>query len=1137
MSNVMTATPEQKQASNPKASVWVSANAGSGKTHVLVDRVIRLMLDGVNPSTILCITYTKAAAAEMAVRVHKRLGEWVGISDEDLTQRLIAMGSSDTNNAILARARRLFTAALETPGGFKIQTIHAFCERILHLFPVEAGMAPGFAVLDERQASEFLDEARDAVLSRAESDDESLLAKAFAAISKHVQADAFEALLENLLKQRRSLQDLLGEYGSLANIGVALKQRLGISGDETVETLAAQFLDLDRDVINQALPILTNSTADKDRKTASLLRTLLQESDVEKIEDSVRLSLLLSTKDGFKKITSLYSADTRDGFPWVVEWISQFYGHTTQLIIKLDNLKRIDATIALLTLSFAIITDFENRKKQRGAYDFDDLILRTRDLLSDRQAAQWVLYKLDKGFEHVLVDEAQDTSPAQWQIVDALTQEFFSGSGARETAIRTLFVVGDRKQSIFGFQGADPAAFEFSRAKFRQQIHDVGQPFEDVKLTISYRTTEQVLKTVDTVFSQGNLARAGLDGDDKAILVHESKRKGVPGLFEFWPLILPPENEEPQPWQTPVDRDPATSPNRLLARKIAREIKSWIGRRRIVGLDRVVQPEDILILFRKRNPLLAPVISELRKLGVPVAGADRLKLARNIAVMDVLALIRFVLLPADDYSLACVLKSPLVPASLSENQLFELAHDRKKESLWSRLQGSSDPGCFAASAVINEWLALAGHARPYEFISAVLLKARKPILARLGSEAGDALDGLLESSLSFEEGHSTSLSGFANWFQADDDAEIKRDMENGHGEVRLMTVHGAKGLESSIVIMPDTASPPSERNTSGLIYIETTEGQTKLPLWKLSKLTTSETLLSLKSEKSETEHEEYRRQLYVAMTRARDELYILGYQGKYALKDESWYRMIEEALKSPSNAEVKLRSVTAGDETEILRYGPDPVWVPVDETPVHTKPEIASWLMRPPAYPDTVQRYWTPTRLSHAGKSVKSFSGVSRGRVIHKILQEIPGLAETDALKRARRLLEKNHLDIALAEEIVGLISKPETLEFFAPSSQAEVSLGAVLQNGQRFAGRVDRLVIRPDDIWVLDYKTDWNVPEALSHTHPYVVQMAAYAVALRQAYPDKPVKTALLWTSAQRLDRISDEMLREAISSIAGIT
>jgi ATP-dependent helicase/nuclease subunit A len=1135
MSKLASATPDQRKASNPQGSAWVGANAGSGKTHVLVDRVIRIMLEGVDPTTILCITYTKAAAAEMAARVHERLGKWVGIPDAELTERLEIMGCEDITPVILARARRLFTAALETPGGFKIQTIHAFCERILHLFPIEAGMAPGFVVLDERQAFEFLTASRDKILSEAQRDDESVLARAFSLISRHAQADSFDNLLEGMLKRRRDLQDLLGQLGSLANIESALKQLLEIGAEENAGTLCGRLLEFDREMAKRAIPLLSVSLK-TNQKTAELYEKLLVESDSVEAEKMCRSHFFSGDGDTPRSFSSVVTDKFVLANPWVGDWLTHEFDRVSDLIMQIDNLKRVKATLALLTLSFAIIAHFDATKQMHGAYDFEDLILRTRDLLTDRRAAQWVLYKLDRGFEHVLVDEAQDTSLAQWQIIDALTEEFFSGSGARETPIRTLFVVGDRKQSIYSFQGADPAAFESSRSKFRKQIRDVKQPFYDVDLTISYRTTAEVLKTVDTVFAEGNPARIGLDGDVETILHHETNRSGESGLFELWPLIQPVEKDDPEPWQAPVDLESATSPQRVLARKIAVEVKSWIGERHIAALNRAVQPGDILILFRTRNTLFAAMISELRKLGVAVAGADRLKLSKNIAILDMMALIRFVLLPSDDHSLACILKSPLVPTAFSEEQLFDLAHGRGKTPLWTRLAQSTHFAAVAAYETLAGWMELAEQARPYEFLSTVLLKARKSILARLGGEAGDALDGLLESSLAYEEQHSTSLSGFASWFLAND-AEIKRDMESGHGEVRLMTVHGAKGLESSIVILPDTTGLPSDQKSSGLMFVESEEGRPMLPLWRLSKLTESEKLRNWKSEKTDSGLEEYRRQLYVAMTRARDELYFCGYQGGRKLAETSWYHMVKEALLNPKEGKSLLWPVAGSDGADIWRYGPDPVWGAATLATTGPQRELPDWLIRQPTHPDTVQGHWTPTRLTNAGKSVKSFSGVSRGRVIHKILQEIPGLAEYDALKEARRLLEKSHLDTALAEEIVDLISKPETLDFFALTSQAEVSLGAILPDGQRFAGRVDRLVIRPNDIWVLDYKTDWNVPEALSHTHPYVTQMAAYAVALRQAYPNKPVKTALLWTNARRLDWISDEMLGEAISGIAGIT
>lgn len=1135
MAKSMTATPEQKRASNPAASAWVGANAGSGKTHVLVDRVTRLMIAGVDPASILCLTYTKAAAAEMANRLHERLGEWVGISNKDLSLRLVQLGCDDVDSQTLARARRLFTAALETPGGLKIQTIHAFCERILQLFPVEAGVAPGFEVLESRQSTRLLREARDRVLFEAQTDKSSELARAFTTVARQTQSDNFDGLLERLLSKRHDLQDMLARYGSLESIELELRNRLGIDLQKQPDLLRKELLQFDCTVVERLIPLLFNSGI-TNQKSAIHFSALLRESNGGQAEKLYRQLFYKADGEEPKLITSVVTAKMQKERPWIGEWLSTEYARALEIIGQLDNLTRIDASHALLTLAGAIIAKFESAKKMRGAYDFEDLILRTRDLLTDRLSAQWILYKLDRGVEHVLVDEAQDTSLAQWQIVNALTEEFFSGEGSRETPDRTLFVVGDRKQSIYSFQGANPAAFESSRDRFRAQVMNVGQAFNDIELTISYRSTMEVLKVVDVVFAEGTRARNGLDGLHPHLLHHESNRKKELGLFELWPLMRPEGKNEKEPWQAPVDQEPIKSPRRLLAQKIALTIKSWIGQRHITALDRTVEPGDILILFRTRSILFDVLISELRKSGIPVAGADRLKLFENIAVLDIMALVRFVLLPVDDYSLACILKSPLVPKPLSETQLFELAHGRGTSTLWEKLSSSEDADCAAVRPVLEEWLTSAEFARPFEFLSAVLTKTRKPFLARLGSEAGDALDALLEASLSYEENYTSSLAGFAAWF-ASEDTEIKRNMDRGSGEVRLMTVHGAKGLESSIVILPDTTATPKDKATSALMFVKGEPGEAKLPLWRLSGLAQSSIIERWKDRDKEIGLEEYRRLLYVAMTRARDELYICGCHNDNKLNENSWYAMVEDALQNPQEGKTILRAVESSDGTDCWRFGPDPVWGAATIAKPQTAQDLPNWLFTNPTYPDTLQKSWSPTRLANTRHETRSSSAVARGRVIHKILQELPQMTPDAGLDFAKRILAKNKLDQRLADEVLGLIANPEYKDFFVAGSQAEVSVGAILPDGQRLTGKIDRLVIRSDGILLLDYKTDWNVPESLSYDHPYVLQVAAYAAALKQAYSDRIVRPAILWTAVPRLDWIDDDTLQRAISNMAAIT
>jgi len=1121
MAKSKSATPEQKTASNPAASAWVGANAGSGKTHVLVDRVTRLMLAGVDPMSILCLTYTKAAAKEMANRLHERLGAWVGLSNAALTKQLVQMGHDEVDHKTLSRARRLFTAALETPGGLKIQTIHAFCERILQLFPVEAGLAPGFEVLESSQSKQLLREARDQVLRKAQGDETSPFTRALEIITRHTHSDSFDGLLERLLSKRQVLRDALAEHGSIENIGQALRAEFSIDPQHSIEDLRTELLRFDRTDIERIIPVLSGSVA-TNQKTAGYLAALLRENDYAQAESLIRRIYYTSDGEKPKKIASVVTEKLLKDNPWIREWLSQEMARCLALIEQIGNLTRIEATCALLILADATISAFESAKKLRGAYDFDDLILKTRDLLVDRATAQWVLFKLDRGIEHVLVDEAQDTSLAQWQIVSALTSEFFSGTGSREIPDRTLFVVGDRKQSIFSFQGANPAAFEASREIFGAQISNVGQPFSTVDLTISYRSTTEVLKAVDMVFAEGTRARIGLDGFHPQNLHHESNRGGEHGLFELWPLMEPDEKAEREAWQAPVDQYPPRSGLRKLAQKLAETIKSWIGKRHIMALDRAVEAGDILILFRTRSALFDILISELRKAGIPVAGADRLKLSENIAILDMMALVQFVLLPDDDYSLACVLKSPLAPTPLTEDQLFKLAHERDATSLWARLGASDDAICGEARKVLDEWLMASESLRPFEFLSMVLIKTRRAFLARLGSEAGDALDALLEVSLSYEENHSSSLAGFATWF-ASEDTEIKRNMDQGSGEVRLMTVHGAKGLESSIVILPDTTSTPRSNATSALMFVEPNLSGPTLPFWRLSGLAQTQAIEDWKVRDKQTEQEEQCRLLYVAMTRARDELYVCGYKIHKDSPENSWYRLVEEAVQSQGI----LRAVEFPDGNSFWRHGPDPTWNGMGSVLPKAAHDVPNWLFK---NPDVVPQKLPPARVR---RDVDSTAAVARGRAIHKILQDLPGMTPDAGLNFARRVLAKNGLDEKLAEKICGLIAHPDHSDFFCADSQAEVSIGSISANGQRITERIDRLVVRDKDILVLDYKTDWNVPDKLEVGHPHVLQLASYARTLGQAYDGKPVRAAILWTSLPRLDWIADDTLRKSMAAI----
>ena len=1113
------ASLRQRRGSDPAVSAWVGANAGSGKTHVLVDRVIRLMLAGAEPSRILCLTFTKAAAAEMAARVFNRLSGWVSLDDVELKHRLNGIGLQDPNTEIVLRARRLFARAQETPGGLKIQTIHAFCERLLQLFPVEAGVVPRFTVMDERAARETLEAARNSVLTEAISEPQSAAGRALATVTRHVQSDGFDDLVSELLKARGEFHDMLQSETGLKRCIAEIGAYLNLAPDESRDSINEQ-LGLNVSEYGKFAEALANGSASDQKRSEDIAGNLVRHG-------IILLDLrdfYLTQKDEPRKLSGIATKPVLNQHPWIEAFVESEQTRLLAALAKLSDLERMEATRALLGLAALIIGKYEERKRKLGLYDFDDLILRTNSLLTVRPDAAWILYKLDGGIDHVLLDEAQDTSPAQWQIVRALTEEFFAGQGRQSAANRTVFAVGDRKQSIYSFQGADPNVFELVHDDFKERIEASGQGFNDVDFTVSFRSTREVLEAIDTVFHESSPARRGLDGRIVSPLVHESNRPDDRGIVEIWPLVEPDEKDDDAPWTAPVDREPANSPRRKLARRIATTLKSWIGGRTIGTSDRLIQAGDILVLVRKRDSLFDALISELRKAGVPVAGADRLTLVENIAILDLLALAGFALLPDDDYALACVLKSPLMATPLSEDQLFAIAHGRGARPLWDSLQHSTEACCVTAKESLAAPMMLAGIVRPYEFFATILQESRKRIVARLGGEANDALDAFLQSALDFERGHCASLAAFVDWFVSGD-VEIKRNMEQGAGEVRIMTVHGAKGLEAPIVILPDTTAVPDGRTQPQLLMIPSGNSGRKLPLWRVPKLFESPGITGLKQQAGDARDEEYRRLLYVAMSRARDELYICGYRGTNEPSDGCWYNLVSNALRP------NMRPIADG---EGWRLGVDPHYTAQSQAPAKVRIPLPHWCERAASPESKAPGRSSVTGVSRGDNAMTPEQKRSRERgiVIHRLLQVLPDTSPSERTALAQRVVARAGHREDLADAVLALLDHPAIAGLLASEGMSEVALSANLpQLGLTVSGRIDRLIIADDGILIVDYKTDRAPPERVEFTPPdYLRQMALYRAVMLEAYPGRPVRTALVWTSGPYVMEIPIGLLDRAL-------
>ena len=1101
------ASDEQRLASDPHQSVWVAANAGSGKTHVLVDRVIRLMLSGTPPDKILCITFTKAAAAEMAGRLHGRLGKWVVLEDHELAQHIRAMGHRDVSSDTLQRARELFTLALETPGGLKIQTIHAFCERLLQLFPVEAGVVPGFEVMDERSSAELLDQARRRIITDAERADDPALKR----IVARAQAEVFDELLRTILVKRSDLSVDL-DY---------LRQELDLRPQDSEASLAGRLLAIDAPLYDRMISVLTRSPGATDQKSARAL-SRIKAGDREAFKD-----LFLKKDLKPKALTSIVSKKLQAAEPWLAEAIDSEMARALDLLGKTATVEMMEATEALVTIAARIIADYERLKRLYGRYDFEDLILRTRRLLVEQVSSAWVLFKLDGGIDHILVDEAQDTSPAQWQIVKALAEEFFAGSGARSDLTRTLFVVGDRKQSIFSFQGADPAAFEEARLYFETRMAE-GEVLRNVALNISYRSTETVLDAVDKVFAN-EMARRGLNAGTRDDIQHQAVRMGHAGLIELWPVTLKDEKPDYDPWLVPVDRIDRNHPARKLARRIAETIAQWLKEKRwIESLGRPVIPGDILILVRSRSDFFSSMLRELNRCRVPVAGADRVTLNDHIAIQDLLVLGQFTVLPEDDHALACLLKSPLIshPAgrAFSDDDLFDLAEGRGRQSLWQRLAASDTLRPIAAR--LRKWSAIADKETPFGFYSRVLGEdmpsVRQNILARLGPEAIDLIDAFLNLALDYEQRETPSLQGFLHWFTSAD-TEIRRDMDQSGDVVRIMTVHGAKGLEANIVFLPDTCAPPDDRNEVQPLLLPAPEGKL-IPFWRFGGGVEAPEVTAKRDLLRDQRLDEYCRQLYVALTRARDELYICGYTSDEAPKTGSWYALIEASLAEYRNADglIRNRGIQSEPLSPSAKAGREP------EGPT----TFPAWVAEKPPRELAARDWINPSRLVRKTASAPA-AAMEQGRALHRLFQLLPDMPAGERSQAASRLLVRRGIvgDRArrLAERVIAIIEHPDYAPWFEGGGLAEIPLMAELGGEGLLAGQVDRIVIREMDVLILDYKSDRAPPKDVAAVpQAYIAQLAAYRTALARMFPHKAVTAALLWTEVPHLMVVPPEMLEK---------
>jgi ATP-dependent helicase/nuclease subunit A len=1121
---------QQRTAADPKVSSWLAANAGSGKTHVLAQRVINLLLEGVEPEKILCITFTKAAAANMAKRVFDTLAAWTTLDDAALDDVIRKQSGETPGAARRALARRLFASALETPGGLKVQTIHAFCTQLLHQFPFEANVAARFSVLDETEHTQLLEQLTLAVLLEGANDPDGPLGGALATAMTAAADQTFRDVVREAIGRGDAIARwVVGEGGVEAAIA-GLSRALGLGSEETRAGIEEDFF--------------TGSAIAPHEWMA--FATALAQGSKSDIEQSRRFKLLASQPLSDRVETYLDIFCTTDRAPRksivtktiedadLVERLAAEQGRVCVLLNRRRAVICRDRSAALLTVAYAVLSRYHDEKQRRGLLDYDDLIDKTLALLTNTDAA-WVHYKLDFGIDHLLIDEAQDTSSKQWQIILRLVAEFTAGAGARGVR-RTIFAVGDEKQSIYSFQNAAPKEFFEMRRYFERAHKASGLDFAPGRLEHSFRSGANILAAVDLVFKD---IAPSVTSDQDGFPAHIALPDAPPGVVEIWEPVEPDERAEIEGWDAPFDTVSETSPRVKLAQRIARMVRKMVD-------DGRARYGDVLILVRQRGELFEAIIRALKHEKVDVAGADRLILTEHIAVMDLIALADALLLPQYDLALATVLRSPLF--GFSDDDLFAIAWDRGQQSLRAALRGKSgEHERFAAADMRLDKLAQDARSKtPFAFYAELLGagRARHRFLARLGLEANDALDEFLNLAFDYERRETPSLQGFLAWLR-EARAEVKRDMEIARNEVRVMTVHGAKGLEAPIVILADTMTPPAGPRHPRLLTLSG-----KATIWAGRKADDAPPVATARRDAlAEAEHE-YRRLLYVAMTRAADRLIVCGTEGERKRPDGCWYDLIRGPLESDLVEE-------RDGEEKVLRYckiiaPPISPAASDSDAKVRERQGSPSWLRQAAPPHRTRTAPLSPSaafdeqigHMAHVSASAADRQkALARGRIVHRLMQSLPDIPQErrkDALDRYLAGAAEDFLPAEQAEiarHAFAVLDDPRFAGLFAPGSRPEVPIVGRLVRADatpvEIAGQVDRLIVTSDSVLIADYKTDRVVPDAISEVEPYVTQLALYRAVLARLYPGRAVRAALIFTAGPTLVEIPRAAMDEALRKV----
>ena len=1123
----------QRSAVVPHDNIWLSASAGTGKTQVLTARVIRLLLENdVEPENLLCITFTKAGASEMADRINQLLASWVQLDDKILFHDLEAIGAEAGPEA-RKKARQLFAKVLDAPGGgLQILTIHSFCQSLLGSFPEEAGLVPGFKPVEGREQRELLDVALANLVLDAEGRGDIRIIENLQELSLIMGEEA--AL--RFLHRTAAAPDVMASIPDDAGAMVWARSLADVNFSGPVEDmLEAAFSDEKipradmQSIIDANLLWCDNKADSRGGKRAAALQDWLSRSPAERAIQLKELHSCWSTAKGEPQTSSKGHTPMNDAYALLA---GEMFEWTNQLIGEVARAEYADRLARALLVGKEFSAQYGKAKQALGAVDFDDMIRRTAALLKHGQMADWVRFKLDRQIDHILVDEAQDTNAAQWDIISALSDDFYSGMGVHPDKTRTLFSVGDFKQAIYGFQGTAPERYEAAGVYFAERIDASGSELNRLTLSQSFRSTAPILDFVNAVIDEAGPASFGVSGD---IAEHYSEKPQIGMVELFEPICAKPKSQD-NGASADEEEDWFSDEKRALAEKLADHVKALIDAKPwLVSKGRPLEPGDIMFLLRSRGEMASMLVAQLHERKVPVAGIDRLRLLQPLVVQDLLAAIKFVLQPNDDFSLACILVSPIIGWSQETLLQYGYVGDRKG-SLWQHIRDR--PELAEQMAPLRDMLAMADFTTVYHFLEQILsgpIGARRKFTARLGSEVLVPIEEMLNAALQFEQQHGGGLQKFIAWFDRGD-TEIKREGDSSSKEVRIMTVHGAKGLQAPVIILADITSDPTKKPDQS-VELLMDEGH-RTPLLPIRKAEQSGRLQGIIEMQKTRELQEHKRLLYVAITRAEERLIMAGSLGisrKGEPPAESWCALLQKgmvALGCDWENDVRWGRVMRHVGLHgVSLAAPDSV---ANATARAERPlSTPQWLFAQAPAEQRPPRPLVPSQLDDddygdAPASSAMRKAAIRGKLIHALLERITDHA---SLQKAEQWLNaqtpEHDIDPAqIIAEIRAILNDAQLAAFFGPSARAEIPLVAVV--GETVInGRIDRLIVEPGLVRAIDFKTGRQVPKDETGVPiPHLRQMAHYRAALQAIFPGTRVEVSLLFTHAPRFIRLSDAIL-----------